>query len=172
MGLDMYLEARKYVSRIDWKDVPIGGLPDGASMDDYVSAHYKNLAEMFPQRLLKHSHTGAGVTLNVASWRKANQIHSWFVENVQRGEDDCGEYHVGIEDLTKLLDTVNRVLNSGDIKVAEKLLPVREGFFFGSNAYDQFYYEQLQETKTMLEDILTEVKEGEYDYDFYYQSSW
>ena len=27
-------------------------------------------------------------------WRKANAIHRWFVENVQKGEDDCRDYYV------------------------------------------------------------------------------
>ena len=31
---------------------------------------------------------------DVGYWRKANQIHNWFVQNVQGGEDDCGIYEV------------------------------------------------------------------------------
>ena len=27
-------------------------------------------------------------------WRKANQIHKWFVDNVQGGIDDCRPYPV------------------------------------------------------------------------------
>ena len=27
----------------------------------------------------------------IASWRKANAIHKWFVDNVQDGVDDCGD---------------------------------------------------------------------------------
>ena len=30
----------------------------------------------------------------VCDWRKANHIHHWFVQNVQDGNDDCGEYEV------------------------------------------------------------------------------
>ena len=37
-------------------------------------------------------------------WRKANAIHKWFVENVQEGVDDCGEYEVTVEQLTELRD--------------------------------------------------------------------
>lgn len=48
----------------------------------------------------------------VGYWRKSNQIHNWFVENVQDGEDDCGTYKVGIKKLTELLKTVETVLES------------------------------------------------------------
>lgn len=34
------------------------------------------------------------ILTEVASWRKANQIHHWFVENAQNGIDDCISYEV------------------------------------------------------------------------------
>jgi len=56
----------------------------------------------------------------VACWRKANQIHRWFVENVQDGNDDCKEYYVSRENLKELLDTVNTVLQGSQL-VAGKI---------------------------------------------------
>lgn len=49
----------------------------------------------------------------VGYWRKANEIHNWFVENVQDGEDDC-RYHreVTREVLEELLSMCNKVLAS------------------------------------------------------------
>jgi hypothetical protein len=38
----------------------------------------------------------------VMYWRKANQIHKWFVDNVQDGVDDCKEYWVSEEKLQEL----------------------------------------------------------------------
>jgi len=32
------------------------------------------------------------IELDYAYWRKANQIHNWFVENVKDGVDNCGNY--------------------------------------------------------------------------------
>ncbi len=37
--------------------------------------------------------------IEVGYWRKANQIHNWFVKNVQGGVDDCGYYGVTKEKL-------------------------------------------------------------------------
>ena len=97
-------------------------------------------------------------------WRKASAIHNWFVSNVQNGEDDCEEYYVDEEALKKLLGLVKQVLKNHDL--AEELLPAREGFFFGSTEYDEYYFDNLKATKKILEAAL---KDGGY---FHYQSSW
>jgi len=102
-------------------------------------------------------------------WRKANAIHGWFVDNVQDGNDDCKEYYVPREKLKELFGLVTLVLENP--KMAKKLLPVREGFFFGnydpSEGYDDYYFECLESTKEILKFAI----ENEYG-DFYYHSSW
>lgn len=47
----------------------------------------------------------------VGYWRKANQIHGWFVENVQGGIDDCGYYKVSKQNVEELLSLCNQVLD-------------------------------------------------------------
>lgn len=174
MGLDMYLEARKYVGMIDWKKVP-NPLPEGASFNDYTSEDFTVVKQLFPAELTNHTDAGSHVAVNVGYWRKANQIHGWFVDNVQDGEDDCKEYHVERRHLVTLLELVTKVLE-GDKDTAKELLPVRSGFFFGNydeeDGYDEWYYEQLKYTKNMLTDVLSVVPEDTMDYSFYYQSSW
>ena len=39
----------------------------------------------------------------IAYWRKANEIHNYFVEYVQHGVDDCGTYDVSKKQLEDLL---------------------------------------------------------------------
>jgi hypothetical protein len=174
MGLDMYLEARKYVGRINWRTVP-HDLPEGASYNDYETADFTILRGIFPPELLKHTDAGSSVGINVGYWRKANQIHGWFVRNVQDDEDNCRPYPVSRDNLVELLDTVNKVLE-GDKDTAKELLPVTGGFFFGNydedEGYDEWYYEQLKHTQDMLTNILSVVPENDIDYEFYYQSSW
>ena len=43
------------------------------------------------------------------------------------------------------------------------------GFFFGSTDYDEYYWEDLENTKTMLTDILAEPED---DAEFIYRASW
>ena len=79
------------------------------------------------------------ITQEVAYWRKANQIHRWFVDNVQDGEDDCDYHEVCTKGIIEeLLNTCKRVLNSSNpVSEAKRWLPVQEGFFFGSYEYDE-----------------------------------
>lgn len=59
-----------------------------------------------------------------------------------------------------------------DPTLAKELLPVREGFFFGNydekTAYDQYYYQDLVDTKKILEEALKDIG----DFSYYYDSSW
>jgi hypothetical protein len=98
-------------------------------------------------------------------WRKANAIHKWFVDNVQDGKDDCGDYYVGTEDLQKLLDAINEILK--DNSKAEDLLPTESGFFFGDTEYNDWYIEKLKYTKDLLEQAVRDTTS-----EYHYTSSW
>lgn len=100
-------------------------------------------------------------------WRKANQIHRWFVENVQYGEDDCHEYEVTREQLHELKKVCEEVKNNPE--KAEELLPTQSGFFFGSTEYDEMYFYDINDTINQL-NALFNIDE-KYDY-FVYHSSW
>lgn len=109
----------------------------------------------------------SSVVERVGYWRKANAIHQWFVDNVQDGEDNCGYYYVSRENLEVLLETVNKVLD--DHSLAEDLLPTQSGFFFGATDYDDYYFEDLKETKKIIEEIFAE---GDVRAEYQYHSSW
>lgn len=109
----------------------------------------------------------ATLEVQVGYWRKANQIHAWFVKHVQNGKDDCQEYHVTRDQLQLLVDNCKLVLMNKEEAV--NLLPTQEGFFFGSYEYDEYYFGDLQDTIDQLEKVLNEYPE---DWEFKYQSSW
>ena len=54
-----------------------------------------------------------------------------------------------------------------DASVAKKILPSEEGFFFGCTDYDQYYYDELVNTRDVLDKVLAETGE-----EFQYHSSW
>ena len=101
----------------------------------------------------------------IGYWRKANQIHHWFVENIQDGIDNCAEYHVSKANLTELKNICEEVLENHSL--AETLLPSQEGFFFGETDYDEYYFQDLEDTIQSCNWALSH----KYDY-FTYESSW
>ena len=101
----------------------------------------------------------------VGYWRKQNQIHQWFVENVQYGEDNCAEYCVSKGQLEDLLEICKKILN--DNSLAEELLPTASGFFFGGTEYDEWYFDGIENTIEILEGVLSDTTA-----DYYYSSSW
>ena len=167
MGLDMYLEARKYVSKGDWQDGKFVPSPE-----------FMRAASFGPDDLTKYSDFG-GVTVSipVGYWRKANAIHGWFVRECQGGVDDCRDAYVAREQLVALRDACKSVLsvsvgvNREDVAAAVGLLPT-SGFFFGSYEMDEWYFDDLKRTAEMIDHILSLIPEGTWDWSFYYHSSW
>lgn len=103
--------------------------------------------------------------IEIGYWRKANQIHNWFVENIQDGIDNCATYVVFRENLEELKSLCEEIIINPE--KAEELLPVRSGFFFGSTEYDEFYMHDIQNTLEIIDYALKS------DYDFFvYSSSW
>lgn len=92
-------------------------------------------------------------------WRKANQIHNWFVENIQNGIDDQAEYPVSIENLEELRSLCKKILN--DKNLAEDLLPTQSGFFFGSTEYDEWYFQNIKDTIQIIDEALIDLQEEE-----------
>jgi len=110
------------------------------------------------------------VVEQVGYWRKSNQIHRWFVENIQDGKDDCGEYIVNMFDLKQLLTLCSEVKNNPS-KV-EELLPTTTGFFFGGLDYAEWYFQDIDYTIETLESVISECENSEDFIDIYYSSSW
>jgi hypothetical protein len=98
MGLDMYLTGKKYV----------GGWVHSKDEEKMAFASIMGAVGLPDWKCTGSPH----VTVEVSQiyWRKANQIHRWFVENVQEGKDDCEEYYVERADLIRLRDLCKTVL--------------------------------------------------------------
>jgi hypothetical protein len=159
MGLDQYLSKKTYVKQ--WEHTPSDKL---YTVD--VKRGEGGWTSIKSNRI-------SNVIEEVMYWRKANHIHHWFVQNVQDGVDDCGEYVVSPEQLQRLVQDCKEVLE--DVDKGGDILPTVGGFFFGSTDYDEYYIEGIKETLNVLEPLLTEIEEanevGEW-FDIYYTSSW
>ena len=117
---------------------------------------------------MTHGRPVQGLITEVMYWRKANAIHQWFVDNVQHGVDECAPHMVSLDDLCALRDTCRSVLD--DRSLAEELLPPQAGFFFGSTEIDEGYWQDLEETWKVLDEVCNWTDLDKFS--FTYQSSW
>lgn len=163
MGLDQYILAKKSFPRFN--------------SDEAETRKFEEIMRVMQLDLDQDQGSSfhvAEISVNVAYWRKANQIHQWFVHNIQEDVDNCGTYYVARDQLKGLVETCNEILEIKDLnKRAEKaseLLPTQSGFFFGSTSYGDDYFEDLERTVTQINKILTDSQFEECS--FYYTSSW
>lgn len=162
MGLDMYLSAEKYVSR-----------------RSYVSDSNPEDTELFQEIVKATNSSGvvdpdgwAGITINipVGYWRKANQIHGYFVQVWGNGIDECQPIHVpraGLEDLLNICKVIIENKDDPEFDIMSTLPPT-PGFFFGSYDIDDWYFEDIQNTIEIIERSLADQEQTS----FIYQASW
>ena len=169
MGLDMYLEIRKNEYRSKYSK-------DKGSR---LKLEYpKDITEFIPN--LTDLRISRQTNYEVGYWRKANQIHNWFMQNCARRDeydnpiDDCRPIEITVDKLEELLDTCKKVL--ADESLAGSLLPTADGFFFGSTEYDDYYFSEIEQTVEIIEPVLKFAKHKleikNYAWEVYYQASW
>lgn len=146
MGLDMYLRAHRYLSSHDETEKALS--EKAAALVGFESPFEVRTVSALAQY-----------------WRKANAIHRWFVMNVQSGVDDCREYDVNREDIDALIALCDRALETRE----SSFLPPKDGFFFGSTEIDEYYWNDLKQTRDGLRVVLEKLPPGCW---LTYQSSW
>ena len=164
MGLDMYLYARKGISSFEWIPDAEGNPTNKANPDYKILTSLVGATEWAAPA---DSFAYAQVSIQVGYWRKANSIHTWFIDNLAGGEDNCQPIYVPRSSLIDLKILCEEVL--ADHSKAEELLPTGAGFFFGSTEYDEWYFMQIENTSAMLTKLIEDVPEG---WAFEYQASW
>jgi hypothetical protein len=160
MGLDMYLNKKTYV----------GGNYDHNGVKGSIKltrkAHDPKTNEIIKEPIKVNLKRVTYIEEELCYWRKSNQIHAWFVDNVQDGNDDCRNYYVDIEHIKELLSLCEAVTKQKD----PSLLPSRGGFFFGSTDADEYYYDDIKRTSRELRKVIREYEKESFS--IYYESSW
>jgi hypothetical protein len=181
MGLDMYLSKKSYVK--NWNHNPIE-----THNKITITQGGQVRKDIKPERI---SH----IVEEVGYWRKFNALHGWFVNECGNGVDDCSEYYVSTDKLKELLGILKQVSelitkSKKTVKILQdwngedyeeevydcsdeviELFPPIEGFFFGSTEIDELFKDNVNDTITLLEELLDELEEDDWS-DFYYQASW
>jgi len=174
MGLDMYLTAEKRLSKrssIDRQYIKYfntiidssKNCEDGLLYAVYTNQSIYNELLNFPKLVgqvgnittIKKDGDSYIVYTEAGYWRKANQIHNWFVEVCQDGVDECQKTMLESDQLFQLqyvikafgkLPSKRKLLSLMDSDrgliispekqmLYEKLLPSISGFFFRKHGY-------------------------------------
>ena len=162
MGLDMYLHARKHVSKWDYSD---------DYKDKTISQEFQDLLPMDAPDVTKYgAFAGISVVYPAGYWRKANAIHNFFVWEVGNGVDECQEMMVDRFVLAELRHRCARILEADDMEemATEMGLETVSGFFFGNTEYDDWYKDDLLLTIEICDHALSLPEE----YSLTYQASW
>ena len=192
MGLDMYL-SKIHIDALPYME---------HDPEDTAKDNPDLYAEMKPHLHMQGTpdlYEWESLFQKVGYWRKANQIHNWFVNNVQEGEDDCEDHEVTEEQLRELRDiciavatqcvmvpgrisngytyennVMKPIMVKGKIilnpEVAQEMLPTQSGFFFGSTDYDEYYLKDVTNTIKIINDVLEQTDFSQYT--IYYRASW
>ncbi len=94
----------------------------------------------------------------VAYFRKVNFLHGWVQTNLNEGkEHNCESIPMNLEQIAGLAASCSRVLDNPAL--ADELLPVQQGFFFGGYDYDEYYLGDVKEVREALRAILADEAE-------------
>lgn len=115
-------------------------------------------------------------------FRKFNALHGWIVDNCAHGVDECQPIEMDKEKLEDLLSALTQVHEDHDL--ANELLPLVDGFFFGNRRdeqgnviveYGDYYFEDVAEAITMVKELiewLDQPTESDVWHEVIYQASW
>jgi len=201
VGVDTYADEEK---GWNWRSAHISGYD---FYPDKTKEKFRELVSVFdvgayidpqsPSATVAFTDSAIEVHFTAAYWRKANQIHHWFVENVQGGEDECNPFPTSRGKLQELAKACGFVLGRSELEdgqvhigtrwtaagveemyedgkvvvepaVAQEILPTASGFFFGGTEYDEWYVRDLEDTVLQIERALKMPD----IWTFVYQSSW
>lgn len=133
MGLDQYLTKSTYVKNWDHQK------PEERHKF-FIAKGDQERTDIKPERI-------TSIKEEIMYWRKANQIHKWFVDNVQSGIDDCGDYYVEPAKLKTLFETCEKVI-AGSNMVKGKIKNGRRTFI---NDAGERVTEDIMEDGTYIE---------------------
>ena len=99
MGLDQYMRKKVFIGA-NYEHREVKGKIDITIKGEKVNIDFNKVSYIEEQD---------------AYWRKANQIHNWFVTNVQNGNDDCGTYFISKEHFEELYNECKQVMENKNL---------------------------------------------------------
>ena len=161
MGLDQYLTEKRFIGA-KYEHRKITGSIDIKEDGESIDIPLNQVSE---------------IILELAYWRKANQINKWMFDNSESIQQESIECEIQGKQLIELSKLCKKVIDklgtetetitikskysdkNEDFKVyknrkyAEEYLPTEPGFFYGSQIIDEYYKQDLEDTIEQLKDV-------------------
>jgi hypothetical protein len=191
MGLDMYMYSAKKVKGLNAKDYERAdnAVSDVKVQESFIPKVKESIKgkskQVFDEldssvKVRGYYMSWYSIFNEIGYWRKANAIHNFFVQECQNGVDECQLSIVKQSHLKDLLKRCKRAmslkdiyLNDGIIKDGEGIetfLPTTSGFFFGGTEFNEWYFNDVEETIELITKVL---KETDFKTQIiFYRSSW
>ena len=154
MGLDMYLKASRCLS--GWNH---SGEEQVKVFSDILEKIDLDISDVSDDSRTMN------IDITVGYWRKSHAVHSWFVENVQGGHDECQSSYVTRDQLKELKTNCLEVLV--DNRKANDLLPVYGDCTTGYTR--ESMVRELEHTVKIIDKCLSNKFK---QFNFEYQASW
>jgi hypothetical protein len=139
MGLDMYLNGRKYFNTFT---------PDGKEIK-------RDIHDGFEVEALE---------LRIGYWRKHAPLHTFIVNEIHGGEDDCRPIELNEDELLEIADALRK----------DRLSEYKDcvGCFFGSQEIWDEYKQQAEEDAKIFEKAAAWLKQNPFWNTVVYTASW
>jgi len=104
----------------------------------------------------------------VISWRKENHLQHWFIINTDYDEDtQKPSSPFKVSKLKQLVNVLKQVYDNHEL--AEDLMSTRNGFFYGSTDYSEYYFSCINREIRELKELIKNHKKGDtYTYGAWY----
>jgi hypothetical protein len=152
MAIEIYL---KRIPKVATNKEAAMLLEENCDTRKELVAHGKGLNEGFDEDRHVESTTyfpAGWMGKEVGYWRKASHINRWFIENVSDGVNKYSPYIVTREQLETLVSLCYVVSTKKDTS----LLPVIEGKDYGYSEGGDYYFQDVNNTIRVIEEILIE----------------
>src|SRR4051812_12753116 len=113
MGLDMYLFSAPRINGMNLDQVLMASRQIGKNQKEQDEIFEK--VKPYIKHFNEYDSSWSSLLEEVASWRKANQIHHWFVTNIHNGKDEpCFTAKVTKGNLQELNNLCLKVLKNDE----------------------------------------------------------
>lgn len=190
MGLDMYLNKRTYVQRWDHQKPEVkyevtvkrGGKRVSNIDSEKISYIIEQVGYWRKANSIHNwfvTNCAGGVDDCKEVYVTQDQIQELYalvcriLNDIKMGEGDVvtGWTSNGAEEGGPLVAMKEKGRVVTNPEVCASLMPV-SGFFFGGTELDEWYVQDLNDTKEILEPLVEQIKAGRLGGDLYYEASW